>query len=369
MKTWILDNPFAHVSYIIKLLYTSLLFLVFFFSGPAFSQELDPLLRQPWFPDQEKKEELLYNRLQTAYRLSAHYVWKTDSRSRNYRFYKDGKVEMILDRNYKEVFPNRQELDLHYSEAESLQKHANPYSAIRLLKGSMYCYRLRYGKLVPEGYEKTAKLLGKFLDQYSHKEKELQRFTDPFGCWTPEVLKIRSSDFAYSFDLPSDLTYLFPDEDREFSGEDSDYLWQVHRFYQNFPVEGGPSTWEKEYRKNSEGILFFRPDRIVFTVGTTLHFHPSIFNAQNYYIIWDSLRGINSRTMREWNYLRKKEGDLYRTSFDFVGEDGRKSQIIVLEKFYLRGTRGMLFSLAYPSKLEALGTKIWSGFSSSVVVE
>ncbi len=350
-------------------LWVLFLLCVFLPFGTLFSQEIDPLLRQPWFSDQEKKEELLYNRLQTAFRFSAHYVWKTDSRGRNYRFYKDGRVEMILDRDYKEVFPSSSELDLHYSEAEGLQKHGNPYSAIRLLKGSMVCYRVKYGKLVPEGYEKTSRLLGKFLDQYSHKEKWLQRLTDPFGCLDPSGLKIRSSDFAYSFDLSPDLRYLFPDEDREFSGEDSDYLWQVHRFYQNLPVQKDPENWEQEYRKNKEGLLFFRPDRIVFTVGTTLHFHGQAFDSKNYYFIWDALRGINPRTMKEWNYLRKKDGDAYKTSFDSISPDGRKSKIILLEKFYLRGNRGLLFSLAYPEEFESIALKIWSRFSSSIVVE
>ncbi|TGK04809.1 hypothetical protein EHO59_08100 [Leptospira semungkisensis] len=351
------------------ILFSFFIFLLISNEAMAQEKEIDPLLRQPWFADQDKKEELLHNRLQGAFRLSEHYVWKTDSRSRNYRFYKDGHVEMILDRQYKEVFPSRSELDLHYSEAEGLQKHGNPYSAIRLLKGSMYCYRLRYGKLVPEAFEKTAKLLGKFLSQYSHKEKELQRLTDPFGCWDPSVLKIKSNDFAYSFDLSSDFAYLFPDQDKEYSGEDPDFLWQVHRFHKSFPVENEPDTWEKEYRKSSEGLLFFRPDRIVFTIGTTLHYHPQAFDAQSYYKIWDSLRGINQRTMRELNYLRKKEGDSYRTDFDYVSPDGRKSKIVVLERFYLRGGRGMLFSLAYPLRLESEAAKIWSRFSSSVVVE
>lgn len=344
-------------------------FLLLFFAEISFAEEIDPLLRQPWFADQEKKEELLHNRLQTAFRFSAHYVWKTDSRFRNYRFYKDGRVEMILDRDYKEVFPSSSELDLHYSEAEALQKHGNPFSAIRLLKGSLLCYREKYGKLVPEGYEKTAKLLGTYLDHSAHKEKELQRLTDPFGCWNPSVQKIRSTDFAYSFDLEPRFTYLFPDEEREFSGEDPDYLWQVHRFYQDLPAEKEAETWEREYRKNAEGLLFFRPDRMVFTIGTSLHYHPGNIDSKNYYLIWDALRGINPRTMREWNYLRKKEGDVYRTTFDTRTPDGRKLKIVLLEKFYLRGGRGLLFSLAYPERFEADAGKIWSRFTSSIVVE
>ncbi|EPG67803.1 hypothetical protein LEP1GSC061_0674 [Leptospira wolffii serovar Khorat str. Khorat-H2] len=342
---------------------------ILLFPAAMSSQEIDPLLRQPWFSDQEKKEEILHNRLQSAFRFSAHYVWKTDSRGRNYRFYKDGRVEIILDRDYREVFPASGELDLHYSEAEALQKHGNPYSAIRLLKGSLLCYKTKYGKIVPEAYEKTARLLGKYLGHYSHKEKELQRLTDPFGCWDPSILRIRSNDFAYSLDLDPEFRYLFPDQDQEFSGEDSDYLWQVHRFYRDLPAEKEPSTWDNEYRKNSEGILFFRPDRFVFTIGTTLHYHSSVIDSKNYYWIWDSLRGINPRTMREWNYLRKKEGDAYRTVFDSVSPDGRKTRIVLWEGFYLRGGRGIMFSLAFPERFEGQAAKIWSRFTSSVVVE
>lgn len=219
--------------------------------------EIDPLLRQPWFADQEKKEELLHNKLQSAFRLSAHYVWKTDSRARNYRFYKDGRVEFVMDRDWKEVFPKTEELDLHYSEAESLRKHASPYAAIRLLKGMGVCYNLEYGKLTTESSRKAASLLGQYLDFYSHKEKEISRLTDPFGCLHSGSLRLRSTDYAYSLDLDPNLQYLFPDEDREFSGEDSDLRWQVHRFYRNLPTEALPKNWEGEYRKSSEGLLFF----------------------------------------------------------------------------------------------------------------
>ncbi|WP_010412011.1 LIC10775 family protein [Leptospira inadai] len=344
---------------------------VFLVSRTATAQdgEIDPLLRQPWFADQEKKEELLYNKLQSAFRLSAHYVWKTDSRGRNYRFYKDGRVEFVMDRDWKEVFPKTEELDLHYSEAESLRRYASPYAAIRLLKGMGVCYNLQYGKLTTESGRKASSLLGQYLDFYSHKEKELSRLTDPFGCLHAGRLRLRSTDYAYSLDLDPNLQYLFPDEDREFSGEDSDLRWQVHRFYKNLPTEALPKNWEGEYRKGSEGLLFFRPDRILFTIGTSLHFHPMIFDAKNYYMLWDALRGINARTMHEWNYLRKKENDIYRTTFTATTPDGRRTKMVILEKFYLRGKRGLLFTLSFPEQYEPEAKKIWDRFSSTVVVE
>lgn len=332
-------------------------------------KEIDPLLRQPWFGDQEKKEELLHNRLQSAFRMSAHFVWKTDSRGRNYRFYKDGRAEFVLDRDFHEVFPKTEELDVHYSEAEALERHGNPFAAIRLLKGMSVCYLLRYGKMTTEGSRKTSKLLSTYMDRYSHKEKEISRLTDPFGCIHGGVLRVRSTDFAFSLDLDSNLKYLFPDEDRNFSGEDSDLVWQVHRFYRNLPTETLPENWEREYRKNREGLLFFRPDRILFSIGTTLHYHPLAFDAKNYYLVWDALRGINSRTMQEWEYRRKKEGEIYRTTLTVTTPDGRKIPTVILERFYLRGRRGILFCLSFPERYEAEARKIWDGFSDTIVVE
>ncbi|PJZ68961.1 hypothetical protein CH373_08240 [Leptospira perolatii] len=275
----------------------------------------------------------------------------------------------MLDRQFREVFPKTEELDIHLSEAESLRKHGNPFHAIRLLKGVLLCYKLRYGKMFPEGYQNSAQILGKYLNLYSHRTKELSRLTDPYGCIHQNELYIESTDFAYKFKLDPELRYQFPEGEDDFSGEDSDYLWQVHRFYKEFPLEEIEKGWDAEYRRQSEGIPIFRPDRIVFTVGTSLHYRPTMFDAKNYYKLWDSLRGINERTMREWEYRRRREGDLYKTTLLVTTPQGRKVKTVVLEKYFLRGNRGILFAIGYPEKYEVEARKIWDRFTASVIVE
>lgn len=142
----------------------------------------DPLLRDNWYEDQEKEEAIIYNKVMKYFRPNAHFVWKTDLYGRNYKFYKDGRVEFLVDRDFREVFPDVSELDVHISEAKVMAERGEPYSAIRLLKGVGLCYRFQFGKLVPEGYKTATEELSRLIKHMAHKKMDVDSLTDPYGC-------------------------------------------------------------------------------------------------------------------------------------------------------------------------------------------
>nr|WP_246836122.1 HAD family hydrolase [Leptospira yasudae] len=333
------------------------------------SSATDPLLRGSWFADQEQKESILYNRVMRLFRPDAHFVWKTDSRGRNYRFYKDGRVEFLIDREYREVFPDSSELDVHTREAKSLADHGEPYSAIRLLKGIGLCYRFQFGKLAPEESRKAGEDLSRLMKHMAHKRLETDDLTDPYGCIKKNILKLESEPFRFSLETTDEWKHYFPELELPESGTEGDHLWKVRRFYIDVPADSGADEWEKNYRSQAEKFLYYRPDRISLTIGVTYHPVASVYTSKNYFQLWDLKRGINPRTIREMNFRRKKEDDSYASRFDFFHKDGRKVPIMILEKYYLRENRGLLFSVAGPEKQIDRIRQIWSQLNQKLVVE
>ncbi|EMJ90550.1 LIC10775 family protein [Leptospira alstonii] len=352
---------------------------VFLFSlimSPGFPQtqsqttiSIDPLLRGSWYADQEEKEAVLYNRVMKFFRPNAHFVLKTDLHGRNYRFYKDGRVEFIVDRDFKEVFPDVSELDVHRSEAKVLAEHGEPYSAIRLLKGIGLCYRFQFGKLVPEGYGTAAEELSRLMKHMAHKRGNVDDLTDPYGCIKKNILKIESEPFRFSLETTDDWKHYFPEPETPESGTEEDHVWKVRRFYKSIPTEWDTEEWEKEYRSRSETFFYYRPDRILFTIGLSYHPVAAVYTSKNYFQLWDLKRGINSRTIRETNFRRKKEQDSYASRFDYFHKDGRKVPVVLLEKYYLRENRGLLFSISGPEKQIDRIRQIWSQLNQKLIVE
>ncbi len=331
----------------------------------------DPLLRDSWYEDQEKEEAVIYNKVMKYFRPNVHFVWKTDLHGRNYKFYKDGRVEFLVDRNFREVFPDVSELDVHLSEAKALAKHGEPYSAIRLLKGIGLCYRFQFGKLVPEGYRTATEELNRLIKHMTHKKTNLDDLTDPYGCIKENILKIESDQFRFSLETTNDWKHLFPELETPESGTEGDHIWKVRRFYQSDGLEEKKSKeeWERMYRSQAEKFLNYKPDRILFTIGLSYHPVAAIYTSKNYFQLWDLKRGINPRTIRETNFRRKREDDSYTTRFEIFHRDGRKVPMIVLEKYYLRENRGLLFSISGPEAQTDRIRQIWLQLNQKLIVE
>ncbi|EPG48864.1 LIC10775 family protein [Leptospira kirschneri] len=334
----------------------------------------DPLLRGNWYEDQEQEEAVIYNKVMKYFRPNAHFVWKTDLHGRNYKFYKDGKVEFLVDRDFKEVFPDVSELDVHLSEAKVLAEHSEPYSAIRLLKGIGLCYRFQFGKLVPEGYRNATEELNRLARHMTHKKTDVDNLTDPYGCVKKNILKIESDQFRFSLETVNDWKHFFPEPETPESGTEGDHIWKVRRFYQSIEYDGSVQNknkeeWEKVYRSQAEKFLNYRPDRILFTIGLSYHPVAAIYTSKNYFQLWDLKRGINPRTIRETNFRRKKEDDSYTTRFEIFHKDGRKVPMIVLEKYYLRENRGLLFSVSGPEAQTDRIRQIWLQLNQKLIVE
>ncbi|XDD52033.1 HAD family hydrolase [Leptospira sp. WS92.C1] len=335
---------------------------------PLFSQT-DPLLRGSWYENQEEKEAILYNRVMKSFRSHPHFVWKTDLHGRNYRFYKDGRVEFLIDREYREVFPDVSELDIHRSEVESLAAHGDPFSAIRLSKGIGLCYRFQFGKLVPEGYQTATKELSRLMRHMAHKAKEVADLSDPYGCSKKKILKIESETFRFSLEIENDWKHFFPDQEHTEGGTEGDHTWKVRRFYKSLPVDSSLGEWETAYKSQSEKKLYYRPDRILFTIGMSYHPVASVYTSKNYFQLWDLKRGINPRTIQELNLRRKKEEDSYTTRFNWIHPDGRRIPMIVLEKYYLRENRGLLLSISAPEKHLEQIRQLWVQLNGKLIVE
>ncbi|TGK31706.1 HAD family hydrolase [Leptospira gomenensis] len=345
------------------------LFVVSPFHDFARAQTTDPLLRGSWFADQEEKEAILHNKVNRFFLTVPHFTWKTDLHGRNYRFYKDGRVEFLIDRDYTEVFPDVSELDVHTSEADSLAKHGEPFSAIRLLKGIGLCYRMRFGKSLPGSATVAAQTLNRLIRHMAHKSKETEDLTDPFGCSEKDILKLESVSFRFSLETVKDWKHLFPEPSAPESGNEEDHVWKLRRFYKTLPDETDSDEWERVYRSGSEKLLRFRPDRIVFSVGMSYHPVAAVYSSKNYFQLWDLKRGINQRTMREIDFRRKKEEDSYVSRFVLVHPEGRKVPMVVLEKYFLRDNRGLLFSISGPEKRIEELKNLWSHLNRKLIVE
>ncbi|EKO33207.1 LIC10775 family protein [Leptospira santarosai] len=350
-------------------------------------ETVDPLLRGAWYEDQEQKEAVLYNKVMRYFRRNSHFVWKTDLHGRNYRFYKDGRVEFLIDRDFREVFPDVSELDVHGSEAKALAEHGEPYSAIRLLKGIGLCYRFQFGKLVPEGYRNATEELSRLMRHMAHKRGEVDDLTDPYGCTKKNILKIESESFRFSLETTGEWKHYFPEPETPESGTEGDHVWKVRRYYQSIGEQEKNTTetkknepeskngfsreeeWEKIYRSQSEKFLYYRPDRILFTIGLTYHPVAAVYNSKNYFQLWDLKRGINPRTVREMDFRRKKEENSYVSRFDYFHKDGRKVPMVFLEKYYLRENRGLLFTIAGPEKQIERIRQVWSQLNQKLIVE
>ncbi|WOT10776.1 LIC10775 family protein [Leptospira interrogans] len=347
----------------------------------------DPLLRDNWYEDQEKEEAIIYNKVMKYFRPNAHFVWKTDLYGRNYKFYKDGRIEFLVDRDFREVFPDVSELDVHISEAKVMAEHGEPYSAIRLLKGVGLCYRFQFGKLVPEGYKTATEELSRLIKHMAHKKMDVDSLTDPYGCVKKNILKIESDQFRFSLETTNNWKHFFPELQTPEGGTEGDHVWKVRRFYQSIGddelAENKTQTsaktkkienkseeeWEKIYRSQAEKFLNYRPDRILFTIGLSYHPVAAIYTSKNYFQLWDLKRGINPRTIRETNFRRKKEDDSYTTRFEIFHRDGRKVPMIILEKYYLRENRGLLFSVSGPEAQTDQIRQIWLQLNQKLIVE
>lgn len=346
-----------------------ILLILLLFGNLSLISQTDPLLRGSWYEDQEKKEEVLHNRVMKLFRPNSHFVWKTDLHGRNYRFYKDGRVEFLLDRDYKEVFPDVSELDVHRSEAVALAEHGEPYSAIRLLKGIGLCYRIQFGKLVPEGSQTATEELNRLLKHMAHKNKEVSDLTDPYGCSRKNILKIESAPFRFSLETTTEWKHYFPEPESTESGEDEDHIWKVRRFYKTLPNDLHLGEWDRAYQSQSQKFLDYKPDRILFTIGLSYHPVGAVYTSKNYFQLWDLKRGINPRTIKESNFRRKKEDDGYVTRFNWFHQDGRQVPMVVLEKYYLRENRGLLFSISGPEKHMDRVRQLWSQLNQKLTVE
>ncbi|WP_245667232.1 LIC10775 family protein [Leptospira tipperaryensis] len=342
---------------------------MFLLGNLSLFSQTDSLLRGSWYEDQEKKEEVLYNRVMKLFRPNSHFVWKTDLHGRNYRFYKDGRVEFLIDRDYKEVFPDVSELDVHRSEAVALAEHGEPYSAIRLLKGIGLCYRIQFGKLVPEGYQTATEELSRMTKHMAHKNKEVSDLTDPYGCSKKNILKIESAPFRFSLETTADWKHYFPELESPESGVEEDHLWKVRRFYKTLPTDLNLEEWEKVYQSQSQKFLQYKPDRILFTIGLSYHPVAAVYTSKNYFQLWDLKRGINPRTIKEMNFRRKKEEDAYVSRFNWIHPDGRQVPMVVLEKYYLRENRGLLFSVSGPEKQIDQVRQHWLQLNQKLTVE
>ena len=293
---------------------------------------------------------------------------RKDWKGRDYTIDDRGKYEIFLNGNYDYTLPGSDWIELHINEAEKLNQARGPHLALLTLSGIDVCLKELENETVAGGYlERIKKVFGVIYTHWTDKAENLNRFSDPFGCYVQgkkKSLVVSSNLYPFKLYLPEDFQMKMPDESD--AGKNNNVEWKLRRFYQVIPGEKKDMAWEM---KNQEtGYLFYPSDKIILTLGMTLHFSDRIYDKNNYYIFWDLMRGLNKKRMSELKFLRSRAENGYESSYSFYDKLGKKHTVIMREMYYLRGQKGIFLMLSYPEYRQDYGTNLWKKITSEAKI-
>ncbi|MCE9498932.1 MAG: hypothetical protein K8R21_00185 [Leptospira sp.] len=349
-----------------------ILFTGLFFLNTLHSQSNpDPLLRNPWIDDVIEEETRFYNRLVNLLSGKKHSFTRKDIFGRNYRLKHNGEIIFNLNDSYFEVMPDSSQLDIHFQEGKTLANNGNYIEAIRVLKGIALCNRIIEKESIkdkPSNYEPTTQLLNSLLNKHNHRMKEIDILTDPYGCSNQDStsgkkqVTLESEAFSYRLNVDSVFTFLFPQNPESISGAESSYNWKITRLV--FRTGGKrkymEDDFENEYYKSRNNLLKPGSGKIIFVIGSTFHFSNMVFNKDNYFQLWDSRRGLSAQQMKRIQFKRVKKESYYSGSFVFTDETGKPNTILMNEKYFLRGNKGIFLFLSFPEKSKEYAENAWS---------
>lgn len=273
----------------------------------------------------------------------------------------DGAVEFTIDDSYSETMPDSNQLEIHMAETKSLIDKRKFFPAIRLLKGITLCERIA---IKPKKNPSPAaqKLLNKLLSEMQDKTDELEILTEPYGCYAKNKkgerkLFIESKDFSYLYEIDERFIYVFPTELYRFARKEKEYNWKVSYFRILLPDAKKEESFETEYFRYENEILYEPPSRIMLSIGQTYHKHSQ--DSSNYPFLWDARRGLSEAVKRGSNFIRREyQKTQYETTFQLSGQYQNRSYF-GLEKYRFRNNKGLGIFLTCPAEFKEECSKIW----------
>lgn len=326
--------------------------LSFFYSFSVFST--DPLLKRSWIPSAREFEDVSFHSLQKI--VNKNQTVRKDPDGRTIQVFSNGDIAVILDQNYKSVFPNIDSVRYHEREVEMLMGKRREYEAIRLGKGIQLCRDVL--GLSPSN--ELQSMLSTLYKKNSSDEISLSLFTDPYGCRKSDRTILESSDYGYRLEIPEGYEFPFTRNDpADTGGTQQTFRYKMVYLAKRIPEEVDES-FEKILDLSSRQILLREGDsRILLTIGATYSFSPIVFTKDTYAEYWDNNRGLNAFTKRNIRFKRQAVKSYYESEFVVVDKDGQAKEISMKEAYFLRGKRGLFFSASTSKKHKELLDRDW----------
>jgi len=342
---------------------------------PILSQESNKLLRRPWIPTATADEEQSYNKIQSRIKNAESFVVKQDRFGRNFKLKASGTIDYILDDLYFKKFPDKDNTSLAYHEALSLSKNGFWLESLHLLEGILLCERLtKTNSLHLSSIEKLAtQKKNEILKSNSDRSSDIYPLTDPYGCYVDNVLKLESSQYSYSVNVPLDWSWIYFRDKSEFSEKSEIISYQVNYLFKKIQADPPINVTDEEmflqkYELANKNELFLKEPRIMFMIGVTLDQKP-IFNQDNYFMFWDNKRGLTDATKRSLKFQRKKNPTGYESKFIQVNSLGLATEILVKEFYYWKRGKGIFLALSYPTSNQIQADKDWDAILQSFIVK
>lgn len=330
--------------------------------------EEDPLLRRSWIPELQEEEEREFNRFQSQVFSGKHFLVKKDEQGRNYKLLHNGKLEYILDEEYRRKFPVIPNMDKAIAEAIALKENGFWLESYHLLKGINLCFRLgKTGEYSKSKEEESYRLLNQVIRENSDRSRDMRILGDPYGCNMGEELVLESETFGYKLRLPKNWNFEYSNRSEEVSEENTRFITRYQRLYKNFEREKERS-WEDHLNLAEQGLKTVRQEKIVFFIGSLFQ-KVSLFDKNNFYKIWDYKRGLNSQTMRQLQFKRKELEPGYIVELVRTNEKGESRKFFLREYYFWKKGKGIFLSLSYPQKESENMERTWRRIVSSVQVK
>lgn len=356
-------------------------FFLFCFSAVLFSQNLivDPLLQRPWIPDSEEEEKTSFFRYQSLSKNKVQTKKLKDIFGRNYLFSPSGKINFLLDDEYRKEFPLLTQSDIAKEELKALYLERKEKEAVFLGRGIQLCYRLKLNEepgFSPGWIRETNEITNRAINEWSDNVIPLDLVSDPYGCYTGNEkdlgdLVLESESFRYQVKIPNVLRFegLFGDRVGIFNQtSDSDY--RMVRFVEFLPSElpKGMDDFLEAYLLQEGGKKTRRKPKIILTIGTTFDRKVRLRNEKNYFYFWDEIRGI-TKVKKNTGFKRMETGDEYLSSWSEIDEVGIKNDFEMFEYYVYNSPRGYLFSLYYPKKEKEKAIGYWKLIRGSLKIK
>jgi hypothetical protein len=340
-----------------------------------YSQETNILLRRPWIPTVAAEEDQSYNKIQSKIKNAQSFVIKQDRWGRNFKLKANGHIEYLLDDLYFKKIPDKENTLLAFHEAMTLRKNGFWLDSLHLLEGILFCERLnkKNSSQVTTIERLATREKNEIINTNSDKRDRIITLSDPYGCYLEDKLKIESSSYSYNFDLSSQCSWIYFSKEDEISEKTESISYQFNYLVKNIKDDPSKKLSEEEkflqtYKLANNNELYLKKDKVLLFIGLTKEKKP-LFNQENYFLFWDTKRGLTEATKRSLNFKRNKLALGYQSKFSKVNRLGVLIEFNIKEYYYWKRGKGIFLALSYPSFLQEEIEKDWEGIIQSFKVK